>query len=346
MNYQEILLVINFIILFYIIYKINCLENDKIETFDATTDAAIRQAVNQVYTVDVDAIRSLSKFAIALTQGGMTVPGDLTIAGNLYSNSVNSMDDGGNGFSISGSTNKNLNRWLFNNYPGQRILGLRPIKADGSGWENSVFTMDSDGNTNISGKINTGGKTNYPTGWRGGVRAIDVYASGAYGLGDEDGNLITKIDNGGINTNIINVSGNLTANGPSKLSSLSVGGDALGGSQATFNDTTWFKGANNGNVSQSNPSHFPWSNGNNYISGNTIFRDGNVNFTGNSIKIGSWTIREGDRGHLQFIKDGTNHNSDYYSIPVDQGFVAMSQDGNIWVNKNGTKRGWVSNIVP
>ena len=88
MNYQEILLVINFIILFYIIYKINCLENDKIETFDATTDAAIRQAVNQVYTVDVDAIRSLSKFAIALTQGGMTVPGDLTIAGSIKDNRI------------------------------------------------------------------------------------------------------------------------------------------------------------------------------------------------------------------------------------------------------------------
>jgi hypothetical protein len=57
MNYQDILLVIIFIILFYIIYKMNSLENDKIETFDATNDAAITTAVKQVYSVDVDAIR-------------------------------------------------------------------------------------------------------------------------------------------------------------------------------------------------------------------------------------------------------------------------------------------------
>ena len=38
-------------------------------------------------------------------------------------------------------------------------------------------------------------------------------------------------------------------------------------------------------------------------------------------------------GHLQFIKDGTVYNNDYNKIPVDTGFFAMTQDGNLWINR-------------
>jgi len=61
-------------------YKINKIEQQTTENF-ATTDDAITLAVKRIYLADVEAIRLLSNFAIILSQGGLTVPGNLTIAG-------------------------------------------------------------------------------------------------------------------------------------------------------------------------------------------------------------------------------------------------------------------------
>ena len=72
--------------------------------------------------------------------------------------------------------------------------------------------------------------------------------------------------------------------------------------------------------------------------------NGNLNINGGKIKIGSWTIQE-DNGHLQFIKDGTVYtkgNAQYNDIPVDTGFSAITQDGNIWINRS-IGRGWIGN---
>jgi hypothetical protein len=82
--------------------------------------------------------------------------------------------------------------------------------------------------------------------------------------------------------------------------------------------------------------------------------DNNINFenTGrinaHEIKIGSWLLRDVN-GHLQFIKDGTVYNDDYNKIPQNQGFFAMAQDGNLWLNRS-LKPGWIAdnfyNSVP
>jgi len=96
------------------------------------------------------------------------------------------------------------------------------------------------------------------------------------------------------------------------------------------------KGAKNNNPNGA-ITHFPYTDGNNYIRGDTIV-NGNINLEG-ILKIGSWLIRD-KNNHLQFIKDGTAYNDVYGKIPDDQGFLAMSQDGNIWTNR-ATGRGWI-----
>jgi len=63
-------------------------------------------------------------------------------------------------------------------------------------------------------------------------------------------------------------------------------------------------------------------------------------FVSNTLRIGSWILRDYN-GHLQFVKDGTAYNNDYGAIPTDQGFLAMAQDGNLWLNRS-TGRGWVA----
>ena len=67
------------------------------------------------------------------------------------------------------------------------------------------------------------------------------------------------------------------------------------------------------------------------------------------LKVGSWTIKEGDYGHLIFLKDGTKYNPNYYNIPENTGFLAMAGDGNFWSNRS-TSRGWlpdnISSLVP
>ncbi len=59
------------------------------------------------------------------------------------------------------------------------------------------------------------------------------------------------------------------------------------------------------------------------------------------LKLGTWTIKENANGHLVFIKDGTKYSDGYDQIPQDSGFIALSQDGNIWASR-ATGRGWLA----
>jgi hypothetical protein len=72
---QEIILIIIFIVIVYFNYKINKLDQKSLEKFDNIDD--INNAVKRIYLADVEAIRILSNFAIQLSQGGFTVPGNI-----------------------------------------------------------------------------------------------------------------------------------------------------------------------------------------------------------------------------------------------------------------------------
>ncbi len=69
--------------------------------------------------------------------------------------------------------------------------------------------------------------------------------------------------------------------------------------------------------------------------------------TGTGFKVGSWTIKENNSGHLVFVKDGTTYTdaiTDYKTIGNDKGFVAITQDGNIWMNRS-IRPGWLSDSI-
>ena len=86
---NNILTIIIFLFIFYCIYEINNLKNkltNKVENF--TTQDDINTAVKKIYLADVEAIRLLSNFAIQLSQGGFTIPGNVNINGELRTNNM------------------------------------------------------------------------------------------------------------------------------------------------------------------------------------------------------------------------------------------------------------------
>ena len=85
MNIEKILIII---IIIYLIIKKNK------ETF-AMTDQ-ISQAIKEVYNTDMESIRKLSDMAISLQNGGLTIPGNLTVTGKIstLSNTFNLLPSG------------------------------------------------------------------------------------------------------------------------------------------------------------------------------------------------------------------------------------------------------------
>ena len=100
------IIILIFVLIFcfiYCIHKINNIErklNNKVENF--TTQDDINTAVKKIYLADVEAIRLLSNFAIQLSQGGFTVPGNLNITGNLNNNGNITCTNNINGETING----------------------------------------------------------------------------------------------------------------------------------------------------------------------------------------------------------------------------------------------------
>lgn len=86
----------------------------------------------------------------------------------------------------------------------------------------------------------------------------------------------------------------------------------------------------------------PWNGKDNWDWGSQVSINNDGTLNAKQIKIGSWLIRDGN-GHLQFIKDGTTYNDDYGKIPKDSGFLAMAQDGNIWLSRYS--EGWIADYV-
>jgi len=160
------------IICVYILYKIynKSTENFALPPFIVSDDA--KTAINDVYKVDVDAIRNLSAIASKLQDGGLTVPGNLTVTGNTNIKGNTTSD----GFITTKGIRSNETWFPFtdgNNYiRGNTIL-------DGNLTHNGALTHN--GNATITGAITTGQRIFAATGNRGG--GIWVDGSGANGVG-------------------------------------------------------------------------------------------------------------------------------------------------------------------
>ena len=88
-NIIILIFVLIFCFIFYIISELNNLKKsltNKVENF--TTQDDINTAVKKIYLADVESIRLLSNFAIQLSQGGFTIPGNVNINGELRTNNM------------------------------------------------------------------------------------------------------------------------------------------------------------------------------------------------------------------------------------------------------------------
>ena len=166
-NIIILIFVLIFCFIFYIISELNNLKKsltNKVENF--TTQDDINTAVKKIYLADVEAIRLLSNFAIQLSQGGFTIPGNVNIGGALtVSSSINAgivsaeavkIYSGENPIEINNddnNTNKaEISRWLINNK--DNILAIRGHRNNT--WGPQVFKLTRDGALTVTGSINTG----------------------------------------------------------------------------------------------------------------------------------------------------------------------------------------------
>ena len=134
------ILIFNFfllILVIYCIYKINILNENFTST--STTEQQINTAVKKIYLADVEAIRILSNFAIQLSQGGFTVPGNITING--VTNVISDIHLGG------GGENRGRN-WILHcpEWSGGDNFMIAPKNKSGSAWEfTNQFIFRDDG---------------------------------------------------------------------------------------------------------------------------------------------------------------------------------------------------------
>lgn len=137
-KYNLILFIILFVLVFHQYW-------DKKESMaDVATD--VKEAVKQVYLADVEAIRNLSNVATQLQSGGLTIPGNLMIKGNLNVDGTN--------FILG---NKEKDQWIFHAPADDRGgLWISRIQRDGNvNWANGLNMLTSaDGSQNIGGNFN------------------------------------------------------------------------------------------------------------------------------------------------------------------------------------------------
>jgi hypothetical protein len=232
---EQILALIIFITIVYFTWKINNLEKKSIENFaltDADTIEAINTAVKKIYLTDVEAIRLLSNFAIQLSQGGTTVPGNVNFTGQVAVNGQNL---------LLGTTNK----WnIHTPANGSTSMFIAPVKTDGtSDWTkqlqfdgaNRMLTLGgvtANGNVSVTGDVSSTGNvtaTGNITTTNGTISGATISAKNL--IGTENLN-IKSVANASIDAISMTNNGNINATGIVTCKEISCpvigGGGAIG----------------------------------------------------------------------------------------------------------------------
>jgi hypothetical protein len=137
-----LLLIIVFILFAFLLFKINELQKKlSLETFN-----------NSEYLTDVQAIRTLSVIAAGLQTNGYTVPGNLTIANELYTNGwFRTVGDGGLFFEkYKGGWHMTDNDWM-RSYNNKNVYCNKEIRGE---------TLQSDLDTNVRRNLQVDGQIN------------------------------------------------------------------------------------------------------------------------------------------------------------------------------------------
>ncbi len=138
---EKVLVLICFILIGYLFYNQN-----KIKESMSDVSPDLKDAIKKIYNADVEAIRNLSNVATQLQAGGLTIPGNLTVKGELITESGN--------FRLG---NKDKDQWIFHAPPDDRGgLWISRVQRDGNvNWGNGLNMLTSpDGTQNIGGNFN------------------------------------------------------------------------------------------------------------------------------------------------------------------------------------------------
>jgi len=132
-----VLIVILFIFMFHQYWNKN--NHESMADVVPLTEDRVKELIYQTYLIDVSAIKNLSDVAVQLQAGGLTVPGDLKITGNIWLG------------------NKEKNQWIFHAPSDDRGgLWMSRVKRDGDvNWGNGFNLLTNpDGTQNIGGNSN------------------------------------------------------------------------------------------------------------------------------------------------------------------------------------------------
>jgi hypothetical protein len=202
---NKTILIIMFIFFIYFFYKINKLEK---EQFSSTSQEQLKQTIKDIYQADIGAIRTLSDIAGKLQAGGITVPGNLTITGDVISNVVKTafigLGNKGANILVGGQVD-NEPLYISGAYPKTIGTGDRRVQISESLSVDKNITTDfincnnlnatniaATGNITALGVINAGGFTigNMGADLKAGGTTEPLYISGkyanTYGTGDRN----------------------------------------------------------------------------------------------------------------------------------------------------------------
>ncbi len=142
-KYNLVLIVVLFIFVFHQYWNKN---NESMADVAPLTEDKIKELIYKTYLIDVTAIKNLSDISAQLQAGGLTVPGNLTIKGELITESGN--------FRLG---NPGIDQWMFHAPPDDRGgLWIARVQRDGVvNWGNGLNLLTSaDGKQNIGGNFN------------------------------------------------------------------------------------------------------------------------------------------------------------------------------------------------
>ena len=103
-----------FLLIIYILYQLNILKNSMKENMTNTSN------------VDHEAIKNLSEIAKSLMKGGLRIPGNLTVDGNLQAKNLNVKNDLGNV-----NIKPDKRSWAHISYEKNKVIYKNFVNANG-----------------------------------------------------------------------------------------------------------------------------------------------------------------------------------------------------------------------